>query len=110
MSYACGDYILAYARLHTNPSDCIKKNEVKTSFFFGGTYRTAPKPMSRGTSLSLVQTCSDWLRRHAGGAGVIEDEHPSVSVFSPSKASSISSSGIFSMLKGFLLALIIRVK
>ena len=33
MSYACGDYILAYARLHTNPSDCIKKNEVKTSFF-----------------------------------------------------------------------------
>ena len=38
------------------------------------------------------------------------DEHPSVSVFSPSKASSISSSGIFSMLKGFLLALIIKVK
>ena len=45
-----------------------------------------------------------------GGAGVIKDEHPSVSVFSPSKASSISSSGIFSMLKGFLLALIIKVK
>ena len=45
-----------------------------------------------------------------GGAGVIKDEHPSVSVFSPSKAASISSSGILSMLKGFLLALIIKVK
>ena len=48
-------------------------------------------------------------RLSIGGAGVIMDEHPSVSVFSPSKASSISSSGIFSMLKGFLLALIIKV-
>lgn len=38
------------------------------------------------------------MKRHLhgvffGGAGVIKDEHPSVSVFSPSKASSISSSG-----------------
>lgn len=45
-----------------------------------------------------------------GGAGVIKDEQPSVSVFSPSKASSISSSGILSMLNGFLLALMMRVK
>ncbi len=45
-----------------------------------------------------------------GGAGVIKDEHSSVSVFLPSKASSISSSGMFSMLNGFLLALIIKVK
>ena len=48
--------------------------------------------------------------RDFGGAGVIKDEHPSVSLFSPSKASSISSSGILSMLMGFLLALIIKVK
>lgn len=32
-------------------------------------------------------------RDYNGGAGVIKYEHPSVSVFSPSKASSISSSG-----------------
>ena len=25
MPYACGDYILAHARLHTNPSDWIEK-------------------------------------------------------------------------------------
>ena len=45
-----------------------------------------------------------------GGAGVVIDEHPSFPSFPPSKASSISSSGILSMLKGFLLALIIIVK
>ena len=45
-----------------------------------------------------------------GGAGVIKDEHPSILLFSPSKAASISSSGILSMLKDFLLALIIKVK
>ena len=27
MSYAYGDYILAYARLHTNPSDWIEKSK-----------------------------------------------------------------------------------
>ena len=51
-----------------------------------------------------------FVRTSFGGAGVIKDEHPSISLFSPSKASSISSSGIFSMLKGFLLALTINVK
>ena len=45
-----------------------------------------------------------------GGAGVVIDEHPSFPTVSPSKASSISSSGILSMLKGFLLALMIIVK
>ena len=45
-----------------------------------------------------------------GGAGVVIDEHPSGPSLSPSKASSISSSGILSMLKGFLLALMIIVK
>ena len=45
-----------------------------------------------------------------GGTGVVNDEHPSMPVFSPSKASSISSSGIWSMLNGFLLALMIIVK
>ena len=45
-----------------------------------------------------------------GGAGVIKNEHPSILLFSPSKAASISSSGILSMLKDFLLALIIKVK
>ena len=48
---------------------------------------------STGTNLSIV----------FGGAGVVIDEHTSFPSFSPSKASSISSSGIFSMLKGFLL-------
>jgi len=46
----------------------------------------------------------------SGGTGVVNDEHPSMPVFSPSKASSISSSGIWSMLNGFLLALMIIVK
>ena len=27
MPYACGDYILAHARLHTNPSDWIEKSK-----------------------------------------------------------------------------------
>ena len=45
-----------------------------------------------------------------GGTGVVNDEHPSMPVFSPSKASSISSSGMLSMLSGFLLALMIIVK
>ena len=45
-----------------------------------------------------------------GGAGVVIDEHPSFPSVSPSNASSISSSGILSMLKGFLLALMIIVK
>ena len=45
-----------------------------------------------------------------GGAGVLKDEHPSEAPVSPSNAVSISSSGILSMLNGFLLALIIKVK
>ena len=46
----------------------------------------------------------------AGGAGVLKDEHPSKAQISPSNAVSISSSGILSMLNGFLLALMMRVK
>lgn len=45
-----------------------------------------------------------------GGAGVLKDEHPSEAPVSPSNAVSISSSGILSMLNGFLLALMMRVK
>lgn len=45
-----------------------------------------------------------------GGTEDVKDEHSSVLVFSPSKASSIASNGILSILKGFLLALIINVK
>ena len=45
-----------------------------------------------------------------GGAGVFKDEHPSEAPVSPSNAVSISSSGILSMLNGFLLALMMRVK
>ena len=45
-----------------------------------------------------------------GGAGVPKDEHPSEAPVSPSNAVSISSSGILSMLNGFLLALMMRVK
>ena len=44
-----------------------------------------------------------------GGAGVLKDEHPSEAPVSPSNAVSISSSGILSMLNGFLLALMMRV-
>ena len=45
-----------------------------------------------------------------GGAGVLKDEHPSEAPVSLSNAISISSSGILSMLNGFLLALMMRVK
>ena len=45
-----------------------------------------------------------------GGAGVLKDEHPSEAPVSLSNAVSISSSGILSMLNGFLLALMMRVK
>ena len=33
MPYACGDYILAHARLHTNPSDWMKKALLSQCFF-----------------------------------------------------------------------------
>ena len=45
-----------------------------------------------------------------GGAGAFKDEHPSEAPVSPSNAGSISSSGTSSMLNGFLLALMMRVK
>ena len=45
-----------------------------------------------------------------GGAGAFKDEHPSEAPVSLSNAVSISSSGILSMLNGFLLALMMRVK
>ena len=45
-----------------------------------------------------------------GGAGVLKDEHSSEAPVSPSNAVSISSSGTLSMLNGFLLALMMRVK
>ena len=51
-----------------------------------------------------------WMAFLFGGAGVIMDEHSSASLFSPSKAVSMSSSGIFSIFRGLLLALTIRVK
>jgi len=43
-----------------------------------------------------------------GGTGFANCEHPSVWLSSPLKAASISSSGTFSILIGFLLALIIK--
>lgn len=45
-----------------------------------------------------------------GGAGVSMDEHPSDAPASPSREVSIFSRGIFSILRGFLLALIMSVK
>ena len=53
---------------------------------------------------------TSFLSPHYGGAGVFKDEHPSKAPVSPSNAVSISSSGILSMLSGFLLALMMRVK
>ena len=56
---------------------------------------------------------SCFISRHetlTGGAGVLKDEHPSEAPVSLSNAVSISSSGILSMLNGFLLALMMRVK
>ena len=51
-----------------------------------------------------------FLSPHYGGAGAFKDEHPSEAPVSLSNAVSISSSGILSMLNGFLLALMMRVK
>ena len=45
-----------------------------------------------------------------GGADVFIDEHSAEVYVSPPNAASISSSGMLSMLNGFLLALIIKVK
>lgn len=45
-----------------------------------------------------------------GGAGAFKDEHPSEATPLPSNTDSISSSGILSILNGFLLALMMRVK
>ena len=45
-----------------------------------------------------------------GGADSFIDEHLAEVYVSPLSAASISSSGMLSMLKGFLLALIIKVK
>ena len=46
----------------------------------------------------------------SGGAGDVIVEHCLLLVLSELKASSISSNGMLSMLNGFLLALIIKVK
>ena len=35
MPYVCGDYILAHARLHTNPSDWIEKSKSFDLLFLG---------------------------------------------------------------------------
>ena len=38
-----GDYILAYARLHTNPSDWIKKDSQSAVFFWSGWWESNPR-------------------------------------------------------------------
>lgn len=45
-----------------------------------------------------------------GGADIFKDEHSAEVYVSPLNAVSISSSGMFSILSGFLLALMIKVK
>ena len=47
---------------------------------------------------------------HFGGADIFKDEHSAEVYVSPLNAVSISSSGMFSILSGFLLALMIKVK
>ncbi len=60
MPYAYGDYILANARLHTNPSDWIKKYQVaRLGIFLEATIGF--EPMNQGFADPRLTT---WLCRH----------------------------------------------
>ena len=61
MPYACGDYILAYARLHTNPSDWIKIKHFRRSALF-----LAPLAGLEPATCGLtVRRSTDWAKEES---------------------------------------------
>ena len=69
------------------------------------------KARAQKTAHPTKMRCASWERQlAAGGADIFKDEHSAEVYVSPLNAVSISSSGMFSILSGFLLALMIKVK
>ena len=98
-----------------------KKGSVCFAKFFGHRSKTTHRVVLSLRSIPLTKFQQNNKKAYLrmpfycfGGTGVAMSEHPSFpsvfSSFSPSKASSISLSGMLSTLIGFLLALIINVK